>query len=53
MGSLDIVIHHTTTVSIKDLDHNLDIADLKWDKLIDLLRVKCESIFFSGFRLEL
>jgi hypothetical protein len=52
MGNLDIVIHNETTVSIKDLEHNLDIADFKWDKLIDLLRVRCESIYFSGFRLS-
>lgn len=52
MGNLDIVIHNATTVSIKDLEHNLDIADFKWDKLIALLRVRCESIFFSGFRLS-
>lgn len=52
MESLDIVIHNANTVSIKDLEHNLDIADFKWDKLITLLRVKCESVFFSGFRLS-
>ena len=52
MGSLDIVIHDAATVSIKDLEHNLDIADFRWDKLIDLLRDKCESVFFSGFRLS-
>lgn len=52
MGNLDIVIHNTTTVSIKDFEHNLDIADFKWDKLIALLRVKSESVFFSGFRLS-
>jgi len=52
MSSLDIVVHDAITVSIKDLDHNLDIADFKWDKLIDLLRVECQLVFFSGFRLS-
>lgn len=52
MGSLDIVMHNANTVSINDLERNLDIADSKWDKLITLLHVKCESVFFSGFRLS-
>lgn len=52
MSSLDIVIHNANTVSIKDLEHDLNIADFKWDKLITLLRVECESVFFSGFRLS-
>ncbi|AZI24054.1 hypothetical protein EA772_01350 [Pedobacter sp. G11] len=48
MGSLDIVMHNANTVSIKDLEHNLDIADSKWDKLITLLHIKCEIVFSQG-----
>ncbi len=52
MSSLDISHHGKNEISIKDFNHNINIADFKWDKIISLLHEKCDCVFFSGFRLS-
>jgi hypothetical protein len=50
MSSLDFKVHRTNFVSIKDMTHDLDISEGKWDVIFDALVEKAESIYFYGTR---
>lgn len=52
MKDLDIDIRNPYEISIKDLTHDLDISEMKWDFLINHLLETTAGIYFYGLRLN-
>jgi len=52
MSSLDIKQHQLNLVSIKDLDHDVDISESKWNNMFDTLTMDCEAFYFYSSRLN-
>jgi hypothetical protein len=50
MKDIDIAIYNNYQVSIKDLSHDLDISEFKWNDLISVLEKTFERIYFYGYR---
>lgn len=50
MNDLDIKIHENQVISIKDLSHDLDISESKWNFIFAYLLKEIEVIYFRGHR---
>lgn len=50
MDDLDIKIHSNGCISIKDLTHDVDISEAKWDQIFNLASEDAEVIYFSARR---
>lgn len=52
MKNLDVKIHNSFEISIKDITNDIDISNKKWDEVIYLLSDNSQSVFFYGMRLN-
>ena len=50
MKGIDIKVRKSNFLTMKDLDHDLNVKEKKWDFIFNFLLSQSESIYFKGVR---